>query len=417
LEGTVPQELCDKDLNSVFFMNTADGTSDGDVAGRRRILEAERDGCTSIACPVGTVSTKGNADGNGIYPCEACPTGTTNRYLGATSCVTTDQTAILKDFLTHALVMDPHFDASTFVNACDYDGIRCNAVGDVTEIVLPSAGLTGTLSPSLGYLEHLEVLDVSNNSLEGYNLPSELHFAPLETLDVSNNMLQGVVPPSLCRKSYLNGNGEGGWFSGGDFTCDAIACPVGTFGEISGSGECLPCPAGNADYLGMTTCDDGFKTSPALLLSDALGSSSKDMTSSMHYQAGATFGVLLVTFMTMCFMCAGCFMCQQRRRKLMGSIHDMHDATSSTQGAKDEEFVDPEDEVPTSFKHVDTSTAAKGKLSPNGNRGSGTFASELDQIPTNVQVTKSKNAWSSGKEKQTEVWLDVPKMLDVPKIQ
>jgi hypothetical protein len=46
------------------------------------------------------------------------------------------------------------------VPTCEKEGVTCNNKGDVTSIVLPGMGLSGTLPGQLGYLSHLQTLNV-----------------------------------------------------------------------------------------------------------------------------------------------------------------------------------------------------------------------------------------------------------------
>jgi len=356
LTGEVPDELCSKSLNKVFQESPGEARED-----TRRKLE----GCSAIACPAGTSGSEGN--------CVPCPDRTINPYLGAAKCISTDERDIMTKFMEAAGQPVPTEEV------CLWKGVTCNTSGDVTSIVLPESDLKGCIAPELGLLTHLKELNLADNDLEG-GLPSELAMAPLETLTLKGNKLVGVVPPKLCEKAGLNGNGS--W---GRYQCNSVACAVGTFEANQGSGSCIPCLTGSAQYLGSTKCDDGFIKAAFLTTEDAT-TAVTSLYDSAQYKAGALFGLLLVSFMTMCFLCGG-FLLFQRRRKLMTDIHNGQDQSA-------DDFVDPEDEVPTSYKQDSR----------------GTFVTELDQFPTSIQVAKSKNAWSSGKEQQTEVWLDVPKI-------
>jgi hypothetical protein len=104
------------------------------------------------------------------------------------------------------------------------------------------------IAPDLGFLEHLEVLNLSNNMFRGF-VPSDLMFAPLMTLDLTNNELMGIVPPALC-ETRINGNGVDGTFD-----CNVIACPVGTYSNTGRANDrqCLPCDDGRP-FLGKTVC-------------------------------------------------------------------------------------------------------------------------------------------------------------------
>jgi len=109
----------------------------------------------------------------------------------------------------------------------------------------------------IGFLPYLKRLDLSNNQLIGF-LPSDLRFAPLSFLDVSGNFLKGLVPPMLCRKPGINGNGDGG-----DSNCAHIACPTGTYSSTGRNNddfnECLPC-LDPQTFLASNVCNSSPQT-------------------------------------------------------------------------------------------------------------------------------------------------------------
>jgi hypothetical protein len=75
----------------------------------------------------------------------------------------------------------------------------------------------------------------------------------LETLVISNNQLLGPLPPLLCDKEGLNGNGVNGVLS-----CDVIACPAGTWNwngrALAPGRRCVSCP--NQRFVGQIQCGD-----------------------------------------------------------------------------------------------------------------------------------------------------------------
>merc|ERR1719410_1475635 len=147
---------------------------------------------------------------------------------------------------------------------CEYFGVTCNMEDKVVNITLVNIGLSGKIPPGIGFLRHLQILNLAENELTG-NLPSDLRFAPLEELNVSGNQLTGQIPPMLCLTGDINGNGEHGVFQ-----CDVIACPEGSY-SFSGIAElqpginsfrsCRPCPSNI--YLANTKCSEisGFTSS------------------------------------------------------------------------------------------------------------------------------------------------------------
>ncbi|KAG6477259.1 receptor protein kinase TMK1-like [Zingiber officinale] len=77
---------------------------------------------------------------------------------------------------------------------CGWEGIRCDANGNITVINFQKMGLNGSISPDFGLFASLQKLLLSNNNLTGI-IPSTLtNLAGLNELDVSNNSLWGKVP-------------------------------------------------------------------------------------------------------------------------------------------------------------------------------------------------------------------------------
>lgn len=361
LTGTVPKELCDMNLNGVFFQDTSESSGlDCSEAG------CDRDGCNSIACPAGYRSTSLGKDG--VFPCRKCDDTLLNPYIGASFCFLMEERDILTDFFykTNGSNWIGDYDMwSTTVPVCQWKGIACNALGSVVSIVLPGSNITGPLPPNIGFLRHLEVLDFSNNALTG-ELPSELQYAPLEVLDVSDNNLVGLVPKSLCGKAGVNGNGQDGVFS-----CQKIACQLGSYspsGRGGGvDGECLPCIKQQDQYLASTSCGG------------------KVAKSSAKMDAGAIAGVIIVSVLINSLLCFGIYAFRRGMRSMTINEH-----------YKDrDEFVDPEDEVPTSYISSRRPVVDSVDQEPD--------------FPLTAQL-KARDAWSSGKESTKEVWLDVPKI-------
>nr|CAB3476256.1 unnamed protein product [Digitaria exilis] len=97
---------------------------------------------------------------------------------------------------------------------CSWEGVRCEGSGRHRRVValsLYSYGLPGTLSPAIGNLTFLQVLNLSSNWFHG-TIPAGVgRLVRLKTLDLSynafsvaNNSMTGAIPGSLSNMSSLN---------------------------------------------------------------------------------------------------------------------------------------------------------------------------------------------------------------------
>lgn len=152
-----------------------------------------------------------------------------------------------------------------------------------------SDGVGGLTGPLIDFSNCPELfsLSLSNNHLSGTVPPSLLEsvhsqFSSFLSVDFSGNDLTGVVPPELSRfqqfRLYLIRNKIDGvdsqlcsqsqWFRGevGEFGCNAILCPPGTFGvfgrQISNEYPCNPCET--AGFFGQSKCEPAINQSPPL---------------------------------------------------------------------------------------------------------------------------------------------------------
>ena len=90
-------------------------------------------------------------------------------------------------------------------NVCNWTGVSCNmAARRVVKLILRDQKLSGEVSPALGNLSHLNILNLSGNLFTG-RVPSELgNLFHLTLLDMSANSFSGEVPPELGKLSSLN---------------------------------------------------------------------------------------------------------------------------------------------------------------------------------------------------------------------
>ncbi|CAN6215707.1 unnamed protein product [Urochloa humidicola] len=88
------------------------------------------------------------------------------------------------------------------VHLCRWPGVNCTA-GRVTRLDVSAHGLTGTLSPAVGNLSHLEVLNLTTNAFSG-SIPASLsRLQRLMYLSLADNAFTGVIPAALRNLTTL----------------------------------------------------------------------------------------------------------------------------------------------------------------------------------------------------------------------
>ncbi|GMP68600.1 hypothetical protein CsSME_00028161 [Camellia sinensis var. sinensis] len=116
----------------------------------------------------------------------------------------TDQLALLS--FKSSIKNDPNNVLSNWTketNFCGWTGVLCSRRRQrVTSLKLRNMGLEGTISPHVGNLSFLQVLDISNNSFYGHLTDEIGHLGRLNTLRLFFNMLEGNIPLGLhhCRR-------------------------------------------------------------------------------------------------------------------------------------------------------------------------------------------------------------------------
>jgi len=314
LTGALPPDLCGPEINSDFYANVPP--------------EAERNYCDSIACPAGSVALEG------VFPCEKCPGGESarlkNRYLGQTGeCYNYTPRDILRIFHKTTTkggawkgVSD--WDDAT-KNVCDMTGVACDAHEHIVGISLRNRGLEGHIPDEIGHLSFLESFDVSDNALMGY-VPSDLQWTSITRFDISGNKIRGMVPPLLCMKEELNGNGQENVFY-----CDRIACPEGTFNSFGfhhgAHGEtCQPC-YDKTPFIAQKTCAHQERPSPNSNWKDKVPQLAKDASEEMGVSPQTALVIILMVgliAMIICYLVRQ--LCFNPRKKYDGGLMNEREA-------------------------------------------------------------------------------------------
>ena len=191
-------------------------------------------GCAAILCPEGTAAPQGRDTGSGSGSSSSTGGGTTTNnnttannnnatacqpcaqttgFLGATACplgsagATTgseEQTILVTFFQAMA---GPYWASNTnwlattttttatTTDYCTWQGIGCNANGQVVSIQLRNNDLRGSLPDSLFQLPALSILDLSSNAIQGFNFSAVGRATNLQELDLTQTDLssfQGI---------------------------------------------------------------------------------------------------------------------------------------------------------------------------------------------------------------------------------
>ncbi|CAA0828803.1 Protein NSP-INTERACTING KINASE 2 [Striga hermonthica] len=89
------------------------------------------------------------------------------------------------------------------VDPCGWAMVGCSHDNFVITLAIPSQGLSGTISPSIGNLTHLTSVLLQDNNITG-PIPAELGKLPkLQAIDLSDNLLTGQIPNSLSQLKTL----------------------------------------------------------------------------------------------------------------------------------------------------------------------------------------------------------------------
>ena len=97
---------------------------------------------------------------------------------------------------------DNIFDWSNDSSPYQWKGVECNGAA-VVSISLANIGLRGKISPQLGFLMHLETLNLTRNLLYGTIPPQIWSLKNLKHLDLSFIQLSGAIDSNIKQLSDL----------------------------------------------------------------------------------------------------------------------------------------------------------------------------------------------------------------------
>ncbi|KAJ9178331.1 hypothetical protein P3X46_010222 [Hevea brasiliensis] len=117
----------------------------------------------------------------------------------------TDQLALLS--FKAGIASDPHEIFNSWnhsLSFCQWYGITCSRRHQrVTSLVLEGQNLIGSVSPYIGNLSFLRILNLRNNTFKG-QIPQEVgNLFRLQEFFLNNNTIEGVIPINITRCSHL----------------------------------------------------------------------------------------------------------------------------------------------------------------------------------------------------------------------
>eukprot|EP00245_Coleochaete_scutata_P011114 TRINITY_DN405_c0_g1_i3.p1 TRINITY_DN405_c0_g1~~TRINITY_DN405_c0_g1_i3.p1 ORF type:complete len:1035 (-),score=168.02 TRINITY_DN405_c0_g1_i3:1143-4247(-) len=124
---------------------------------------------------------------------------------GPCDSVTTALIEFMKDlnYPLSLLTANPSWRGSFSCELATWAKLTCNDQGDLEQIILPSSGLSGSISPYLANITTLTKIDLRNNMLSK-EIPDLSRLQALRQLYLQNNKLTGAVPDGLTKIPTLS---------------------------------------------------------------------------------------------------------------------------------------------------------------------------------------------------------------------
>jgi Leucine-rich repeat (LRR) protein len=215
--GTIPSELSRFDDMRLLASNNVITDVPPSICEKSTWMDGLlASGCDALLCPKGTFSEAGRRTSSSS--CEPCDHRGAAIYLGTTRCgplaPVTSERSVLEEFFDSAKgpLWKDQTGWKSSAPVCQWFGITCtkNSAGEdsVSEISLPSNGLSGRVGSIIFHLPNLRILDVSGN-LVAMTFRDAFKARNLEEVNVSHtgvSSVEGIGGARSLRKLMLSGN-------------------------------------------------------------------------------------------------------------------------------------------------------------------------------------------------------------------
>ncbi|KAJ3698244.1 hypothetical protein LUZ61_001949 [Rhynchospora tenuis] len=290
------------------------------------------------------------------------------------------------------------------VDPCTWNMVSCSPQNFVVSLEIPSQNLSGSLSPSIGNLTNLQILQLQSNSIAG-PIPLEIgKLLKLEQLDLSNNHFSGDVPKSIgnlktLQYLRLNNNSLSGPFPQTLVDIPGLAFLDLSFNNLSGP---IPkSPARSFNIVGNPLiCPEGseegcYRSMPMPVSFDLNNSQVGGKRRNRNVAVGVGLGLSLTLVLG---IGSGLYIWRRRRR----SLQILFDTNYHQ-----EEQVSPGNLRRFSFKELRVATNNFSRKNILGKGGFGNVYKGELRDGTLVAVKRLKDGNAAGGEKQFQTELEM----------
>ena len=230
LTGTVPGILAKFPAEKFDITNNQFSGIDASLCAKSLGGAIELFGCDAVLCSKGAFNSKGRQI-LGTEKCESCPE---NQFFGTTTCsgnsAAPSEAPLGTPTLSPFEVLSKFFDSTSGeswrrsdnwkhdgISVCQWYGITCSSEGQekVTDIILSSNNLAGTVPHEIFQLPYLQSLVLDSNFIEMQNLDRIIDSTQFQTLDLSNTGIKdvgGIGRSRTLRELHIKSNNLEGPF-------------------------------------------------------------------------------------------------------------------------------------------------------------------------------------------------------------